>query len=107
MRIAAGYDFVAHSSETAAAGAIQRGVNAANTDEAVVPADGDTVEVQAGTYVANGYYTDAAAGVVSELNIDKPLTLLGPNATFRPELRFDASERPSGHHPRQFRSRSV
>ena len=84
VRIAAGYDFVAHSSETAAAGAIQRGVNAANTDEAVVPADGNTVEVQAGTYVANGYYTDAAAGVVSELNIDKPLTLLGPNATFDP-----------------------
>ncbi len=44
VRIAPGYNFVAHSSETNP-GAIQRTVNVANT--------GDTVEIQAGTYAGN------------------------------------------------------
>ena len=53
LRIKQGYDFVAHSSEVANAGAIQRGVNAANTNETTIPANGDVVEVQAGSYYDN------------------------------------------------------
>ena len=52
--------FLAQSSETANAGAIQRAVDVANSD--------DTVYVQAGTYVGN-------------VTISKPLSLLGPNAS--------------------------
>jgi hypothetical protein len=78
----AGNVYVAASSETANAGAIQRGINAA--------AAGDTVNVQAGTYVANGNFTVSGSAVggagqeIAGLNIDKPLTLLGPNASFDP-----------------------
>ena len=68
VRIKSGYDFVAYSSETATAGAIQRGVNAANTDEAVVPTAGDVIEVQAGTYPETVNITD------------KGVSLAGPNA---------------------------
>ena len=55
---------------------IQRGIDAAS--------DHDTVNVQAGTYVATGSYNDATDGVTSEIDIDKPLTLLGPIPTFNP-----------------------
>jgi hypothetical protein len=74
--------YVAHSSELASAGAVQRGVNAAVA--------GDTVNLQAGTYVANGSYTVSGSAVgaagqeVAGLNIDKPITLLGPNAAYDP-----------------------
>ena len=64
VRLQAGYDFVAASSETATPGAIQRGVNAANTDETSVPSDGDIVDIQAGTFVG-------------EVDISKNLTLSG------------------------------
>ncbi len=68
--------FVAQSSESPNAGSIQRGIDAAS--------DYDTVNVQAGTYVASGSYPDVAAGVVDEIDIDKPLTLLGPVPTLDP-----------------------
>ncbi len=55
---------------------IQRGIDAAS--------DNDTVNVEAGTYVATGSYNDATDGVTSEIEIDKPLTLLGPIPTFDP-----------------------
>ena len=64
VRIKSGYGFVAHSSEAAAAGAIQRGINAANTDEAAIPTAGDIVEVQAGLYVG-------------QVVVDKNLTISG------------------------------
>jgi parallel beta-helix repeat protein len=83
VKLNAGQVYVAHSSELANAGAVQRGVNAALA--------GDVVNLQAGTYVANGHYTVSGSTVgatggqeVAELNIDKPLTLLGPNATYDP-----------------------
>ena len=63
VRIKSGYDFVAASSETAAAGAIQRAVNLA--------AAGDTIDVQAGTY----------AGSVT---VNKPLSLRGRRPTRQP-----------------------
>ena len=84
VRLQAGYDFVAASSETATPGAIQRGVNVANTDETSVPANGDIVEVQAGTYISNGNVANAGFGGVYGININKPLSLIGPNATFDP-----------------------
>ena len=61
--------YVAYSSEQSSAGAVQRGINAAPTN--VV----GTVNVQAGTYVANADYDNKDAGVVDELNITRPLTL--------------------------------
>jgi hypothetical protein len=82
VRLKAGQVYVAHSSELANAGAVQRGIDAALA--------GDIVNLQAGTYVANGSYTlsgptvGAAGKEVAELNINKPLTLLGPNPTYDP-----------------------
>jgi hypothetical protein len=61
---------------TTKTGSIQRGIDAASS--------GDTVNVDSGVYVANGNFANPAAGVVDEINIDKPLTLLGPNADFDP-----------------------
>jgi len=79
VRIKAGNVFVtpnSFNSPTTTAADIQRGIDVASS--------GDTVNVEAGTYVENGNFVDSVDGVVSELNIDKPLTLLGPNATFNP-----------------------
>ena len=59
IRIHAGDVFVASSSEAYSSGAIQRTVNVANS--------GDTIYVQAGTYVGN-------------VTINQPVALLGPNA---------------------------
>ena len=59
---------------------IQRAIDAAS--------DFDTVNIEAGTYVADDNYIvsgSAVGGVgqeVAGLNIDKPLTLLGPNAGY-------------------------
>ncbi len=79
VRVEAGNVFVtpnSFNSPTTTAADIQRGIDVASS--------GDTVNVEAGTYVENGNFVDSVDGVVSELNIDKPLTLLGPNATFNP-----------------------
>ncbi len=70
--------YVAYSSEQSSAGAVQRGINVAPTN--VV----GTVNVQAGTYVANADYDNKDAGVVDELNITRPLTLLGAQAGVDP-----------------------
>jgi hypothetical protein len=78
----AGNVYLAASSEAANAGSIQRGINAASS--------GDTVNVQAGTYVANTGYVVSGSAVggagqeIAGLNIDKPITLLGPNASYDP-----------------------
>jgi hypothetical protein len=82
VQLNAGQVYVAHSSEAASPGAVQRGVNVALA--------GDVVNLQAGTYVANGNFTVSGSAVgaagqeVAGLNINKPLTLLGPNPTFDP-----------------------
>jgi hypothetical protein len=82
VSINAGNVYAAHSSETANPGAVQRGVDAALA--------GNIVNLQAGTYVANGSnsVSGSAVGVggqeVAGLTIDKPLTLLGPNPTYDP-----------------------
>ena len=82
VRTRTGEVYVAHSSEDIAlggsAGAIQRGVSAANTGElGNVPADGDTVNVQAGVYVG-------------ELDIEQPLTLRGAQAGVDPTKTLSA-----------------
>ena len=64
--IAIGYDEFAD---------IQSGINAVNTN--------GTVHVAAGNYVANGNFTDPV-GLVYKININKPLTLLGPQASYNP-----------------------
>jgi uncharacterized repeat protein (TIGR01451 family) len=83
VRIAGGYDFVAQSSEAAAAGAIQRAIDAA--------ASGDVIEIQAGTYLAAADYADQAAGVQG-LNVDKPLTIRGANSGIDPNTALRGPE---------------
>ena len=63
---------------------IQRGIDAASA--------GNTVNVEAGTYMADADYADAAAGVVDGLNIDKPLTILGANAGIDPNTGVRGAE---------------
>jgi hypothetical protein len=82
--------YVALSSELANAGAVQRGIDAAQA--------GDVVNLQAGTYVANGHYIVSGSTVgatggqeVAELNINKPLTLVGPNANYDPNSGLTAA----------------
>ena len=76
---------------------IQRGIDAASA--------GNTVNVEAGTYMANADYADAAAGVVDGLNIDKPLTILVDECGHRSEHRRSRSR--DHYRARQFRSGSV
>ncbi len=57
---------------------IQLGINAA--------ASGDTVNVEAGTYIASQHIVDSNDGVVFELMIDRPLTLLGSNPNYDPNV---------------------
>ncbi len=78
VRLKSGDVFLAQSSETANAGSLQRAVDLATS--------GNTIYVQAGTYMATGNYADNPDSVVQEINIDKPLTLLGPNADFTPTI---------------------
>ena len=63
---------------------IQRGIDAASA--------GNTVNVEAGTYMADADYADAAAGVVDGLNIDKPLTILVCNAGIDPNTGVRGAE---------------
>ena len=70
VRITGGYDFVTQGSETASAGAIQRGIDLANPY--------DVVEVQAGTFVASS--ADNPGG----LDVSQPLTLRGAQAGLNP-----------------------
>ena len=70
VRITSGYDFIAQSSETANAGAMQRGIDLANPY--------NVVEVQAGTFVANS--TNNPGG----LYVSQPLTLRGAQAGLDP-----------------------
>jgi hypothetical protein len=63
VRLKAGYVFVGQGDELSTAGAIQRGIDAAGA--------GDTLEVQAGSYTG-------------DLNVNKPLTLLGAQADVDP-----------------------
>jgi hypothetical protein len=63
---------------TTKTGSIQRGINAASA--------GDTVNVAGGLYIVNGNFADSAAGLVYEINIDKSVTLLGPNASYNPQV---------------------
>ncbi|HKD38595.1 MAG TPA: hypothetical protein VKB78_17405, partial [Pirellulales bacterium] len=77
VRIKAGDLFIAASSEAEAAGSLPRAIGLA--------ASGDTVFVQAGTYLANANFIDGSAGLVAGLDIDKPLSLIGPNADFDPQ----------------------
>ena len=74
VQLKAGDLFVAATSEAAAAGCLPRAVDLAGAR--------DSVFVQAGTYLANANYIDAGSGLVAGLNIDKPLSLIGPNAGF-------------------------
>ncbi len=66
----------------AAPGSIQNGIDLATS--------GATVNVAAGTYVANGSTIVSGSAVgqagqeIAELNIDKPLSLIGPNPNFTP-----------------------
>src|SRR5262249_39503800 len=82
VKLNSGNVYLAHSSETANAGAVQRGIDVALA--------GDTVNLQAGTYVANGNFAVSGSAVgaagheVAGLKIDKAITLLGPNATYDP-----------------------
>ena len=55
---------------------IQDGINAV--------ASGGMVNVEAGTYISNGAVANPGFGGVYGINIDKPLSLIGPNATFDP-----------------------
>lgn len=84
VRLKASDLFVAASSEAAAAGGLRRAVSLA--------AAGDSVFVQAGTYLANANHIDAGAGLVAGLNIDKPLSLIGPNADFDPQASTTPSQ---------------
>ena len=85
VHLNAGNVYVAQSSETPNAGAIQRGINVAVTN--------DTVNVQAGTYVG-------------ELDIETPLTLAAPRPA---SIRIlGAGRRQSNHHRAgHFRSQSL
>ena len=58
---------------------IQRGI-----DAVPAPGTGWTVNVQAGTYVVNDQTLIPGAGSLAGLVVDKPITLLGPNASFDP-----------------------
>ena len=79
--------YVAQSSDLLAdggsAGSIQRGVN-------VVPS-GDTVNVQAGIYVGANV-PDAANGYSDGVQIDKSLSLMGPNPNYNPTGAEPASQ---------------
>jgi uncharacterized delta-60 repeat protein len=71
--------YVAQDSEIApqgTAGAIQRGINVAPS--------GGALNVQAGTYISNGDFPSDGFGGVFGIDIDKPLSLIGPNSTFDP-----------------------
>ena len=74
VRLKSGYVFVTSQSEATTAGALQRAIDLAS--------DYDTIEVQAGTYT--GSTAVPVDGVVATVLIDKPLTLIGPNASYDP-----------------------
>ena len=75
VRIKSGNDFLANSSEDANVGSMQRLVYAATAN--------DTAYVQAGVYVGANV-VDSTDGVVAAVQINKALTLLGPQVDFDP-----------------------
>jgi uncharacterized delta-60 repeat protein len=83
VQISTGNVYVTQASETDTAGALQRGVNVAVT--------GDTVNVQAGTYVGANV-ADTTDGVVAAVAIGKSISLIGPNPTFNPTGSVPASQ---------------
>ncbi len=90
--------YVAHSSETASAGAVQRGIN-------VAPSAG-TVNVQAGVYVAN------SATNPGGLDIESPLTLRRAQAGIDPTQSLPATSgqtiiEPGASDPNPFDSSSI
>ena len=74
VRLKSDYVFVTSLSEATTAGAIQRAVDLAS--------DYDTIDVDYGTYT--GTTAVPADGVVAAVLVDKPLTLIGPNASYNP-----------------------
>jgi hypothetical protein len=96
VKLANGNVFVAHSSEAANAAAIQRGIDVASS--------GNTINVQAGTYVGDS--PDNPGG----LNVSKPLTLLGAQAGVDPRGGRSGGETvilPSNSDPNPYDSHAV
>jgi uncharacterized delta-60 repeat protein len=75
VRIKSGTVFDDAKSEATTAGSLQRAVDAASA--------GDTLDVQAGTYVGSST-PDATDGLVAGVVVDKSLTILGPQTGLNP-----------------------
>ncbi len=81
VRLRANDVSLAASSEASAAGSIQRAVDLANTGTET--ANDDTIYMEAGAYVGAAYH-DVTDGVNADAFVDKPVSIIGPNASFDP-----------------------